>query len=893
MAVEYEISSDVAVIKETGSVSQCARVTQMYSGQITYDDEAGSKFATATINGKSQRVMLCIAVNGTVNYDDVPSLYSTVDGHRCLNIVTPTETGTPDDVPSLYETVVIDGQNVRAVRCIMINKTPVYDGVSSTCTFTGDDGKTHTAQLVNKITGGSVQVIIKGTSPLNLPDAIANSLSYVKAFGGTEQRNLPDNYIQRDYIYMLDDSYLLTDIVPTYDCKIEMDFQTTSLPSGAAYFLGGRTGNYAGIFFAKTAQNAFLVDAFGTTSADRYTSSVAPASNTRYKFTFNNKVMALESGGSTLFTHTFTEENANGAELVINGLNTNGNLLGSPAGIYLYSFKVWNAQGQLIADYVPAVQKGTVPVVGFYDTVSKTFKTATAGTFAAGSETAPTPDTPMDIVSNNGVLKYGVIGKNLLNDTKFKQGYLSATAPEPVESDYVSSGTIRPTNWIVMPVKVIAGQSYTIKFFTEETFSSIGYAVYQNGAQAQRVGSVALPNNETTITPNASGNLYVWCAGVSGVPLTSLIGKAQIELGSTATDYEPYRTGVYADGTVETIQTRLPGITPENFTGTLATITKKIGLYSYDFSYSPASASSWNGILKSGISTIAGHKYYFCAEMSASAPSILGITFSNGWGASKSKATVEANTVYLIHNVAEATATLSNVIMYARCGSTGLGDYTGTAHNIGLFDLTEMFGAGNEPATADDARAALGFQTATAEMLLKVSDYQDVQSILDGVITRNVGVKVLDGTENWTVVSGSDNAYLQASELPGVKTNSSVICSHLINSSTGTPRIQLSGVLRVYGIGTEWADKANFQSWLADQYAAGTPVIVVYPLAEPTTESVAGQTLQVTDGDNVLEITQASLDGLELEAQYNAAVQLTIQEVEDASLDNNVEVTIS
>lgn len=48
MAVEYEISSDVAVIKETGSVSQCARVTQMYSGQITYDDEAGSKFATPT-----------------------------------------------------------------------------------------------------------------------------------------------------------------------------------------------------------------------------------------------------------------------------------------------------------------------------------------------------------------------------------------------------------------------------------------------------------------------------------------------------------------------------------------------------------------------------------------------------------------------------------------------------------------------------------------------------------------------------------------------------------------------------------------------------------------------------------------------------------------------------
>ena len=40
--------------------------------------------------------------------------------------------------------------------------------------------------------------------------------------------------------------------------------------------------------------------------------------------------------------------------------------------------------------------------------------------------------------------------------------------------------------------------------------------------------------------------------------------------------------------------------------------------------------------------------------------------------------------------------------------------------------------------------------TATAEMLLKLNSYQDVQSILDGVVTRNIGIKVL-GTENWTL----------------------------------------------------------------------------------------------------------------------------------------------
>ena len=85
----------------------------------------------------------------------------------------------------------------------------------------------------------------------------------------------------------------------------------------------------------------------------------------------------------------------------------------------------------------------------------------------------------------------------------------------------------------------------------------------------------------------------------------------------------------------------------------------------------------------------------------------------------------------------------------------------------------------------------------------------------------------------------------------------------------------------------------DFKQWLADQYNAGNPVIVVYPLATPTTESVTGQTLQVQAGDNTLEITQASMSGLELEAKYQAAVSLTIQEVQDANLDPNVEVTIN
>ena len=196
---------------------------------------------------------------------------------------------------------------------------------------------------------------------------------------------LPAGYTQRDYIYMQSGAYLLTDLVPTYDCKVEMDFATTSIPiSRNDTLLGGRTEVYGGLqLFIISTAGRFAVDAFGTSTADRYISNVVAQANTHYKFTYNNQVATLESGGSMLFTNTFTGTNANGAALAIDALAQSG-VQNNNAGIYLYSFKMWNAQGKLVANYVPAVQTNP-QAVGFYDTVSGTFKTATAGTFTAGS----------------------------------------------------------------------------------------------------------------------------------------------------------------------------------------------------------------------------------------------------------------------------------------------------------------------------------------------------------------------------------------------------------------------------------------------------------------------------------------------------------------------------
>lgn len=160
--------------------------------------------------------------------------------------------------------------------------------------------------------------------------------------------------------------------------------------------------------------------------------------------------------------------------------------------------------------------------------------------------------------------------------------------------------------------------------------------------------------------------------------------------------------------------------------------------------------------------------------------------------------------------------------------------------------------------------------TATAEMLLKVGDYQDEQEILSGNVTRNVGVKVLDGTENWTKSGARSGLFFSKSAFPGA-TFGIVLCTHLPYSTS----LEKGYIYNSRGELNFWTDFDSFalndwKQWLADQYAAGTPVIVVYPLATPTTESVARQTMNIPAWDSTIEITQASIENLPLYAKYKA-----------------------
>lgn len=166
--------------------------------------------------------------------------------------------------------------------------------------------------------------------------------------------------------------------------------------------------------------------------------------------------------------------------------------------------------------------------------------------------------------------------------------------------------------------------------------------------------------------------------------------------------------------------------------------------------------------------------------------------------------------------------------------------------------------------------------TANAEMLLAVGDYKDTQEVLNGSVTRNIGIKVLNGTEDWAAITRY--CWNLISE---ITTTLDVYCTHFKMEAT-LPLANAGGSARWgkvfstnYGLAfgariaeaseassTVFATVDDWNNYLADQYANGTPIIVVYRLAEPTTEQVTPQSLA---GSSAI-VTAGSIDNLPIES---------------------------
>ena len=167
----------------------------------------------------------------------------------------------------------------------------------------------------------------------------------------------------------------------------------------------------------------------------------------------------------------------------------------------------------------------------------------------------------------------------------------------------------------------------------------------------------------------------------------------------------------------------------------------------------------------------------------------------------------------------------------------------------------------------------MGTQTANIETLLSVGNYKDIQEIINGNITRKVGVKVLDGTETFT--ASSSGAMITAIPDVAIGADNVPMNTHFAletsptSIAVGTQRFGASGT-KIYSANyymkpLTTMTVSDFKQYLANQYNAGTPVIVIYPLATETTESVTSQTLTAQEGTNTISSNKGAR---EMEVKY-------------------------
>lgn len=143
-----------------------------------------------------------------------------------------------------------------------------------------------------------------------------------------------------------------------------------------------------------------------------------------------------------------------------------------------------------------------------------------------------------------------------------------------------------------------------------------------------------------------------------------------------------------------------------------------------------------------------------------------------------------------------------------------------------------------------------------AEPIRKISTYAD-ECPSTGTASRNVIKQVFTGQENWDIYSaGTDVSFFYlvlASAITG--RNSLIICTHFerkavdtVSNVVGIDLVSSGTIIRLRppNVATDFSTTAAWKQYLADQYAAGTPVTVWYVLATATTETFTAPTIPTT-----------------------------------------------
>lgn len=175
--------------------------------------------------------------------------------------------------------------------------------------------------------------------------------------------------------------------------------------------------------------------------------------------------------------------------------------------------------------------------------------TATTYEPYVGGIPSPNPDYPQDIQVVSGDQTVKVTGKNLakiddLTATSYGLAYTFNSSGTIVVNN-TSTATSTASANTDYPIALIAGQTYTLSLNNPVKNSDVMLRFQREAGGVLSGAGASSVNRVFTFTAENTENVRLQVRVTSGVTLNNFTMTPQLELGSTATSYEPYQSQTY------------------------------------------------------------------------------------------------------------------------------------------------------------------------------------------------------------------------------------------------------------------------------------------------------------------------------------------------------------
>ena len=580
----------------------------------------------------------------------------------------------------------------------------------------------------------------------------------------------------------------------TLNTKAEVTFKTSDATAYQVVF-GARTSastnDNVGVLVGPYESIMRVIADFGNYENGRAFDQNVVSTALKYKavldkngrYIYNADTGALIASNTNAITASFTTADNLRLFDMVGKSATAGLLKGN-----IYSAKIWD-NNALIRDYQP-VRIGTT--VELLDLVSWTFATRT-GTFTAGADIPYAQLCPDIITVNTGDLKYGQYGKNLFDKSAVKAGYyLDDTGAE-----------VTSTVWNISDfMPVVGGETYYQRLRTEGQAPRTCWY----DANKQFISAVAQVAGGTLTAPANAKYCKMCVIEQTSTTGTKDLDYAMFTKGSAApTEYEPYKFGLFTDGS------------------------HKLTVRGKNLIFKTLNAN----ILSSG--TLSADSSY---QMHV--------------------AKLKANTTYAITTGTDPSRIYGLFLTEPNVGDTAYDEQRHIQSTITVTPTVDCYiafrSSNNYNAQIEKGSTITPYEpyipptSRDIPMLLSADSFVDTQ-VDSNNKSEAWAVKVLDGVTaglKFTSVRPLSTFYYSNVDQAGMTPSMSLICTHFENRNVVADGVCYAGN-NVITFHHPFSTLEDANAWLASEYAKGTPVLVLYPLATPAVSTHAIAKVELTE----------------------------------------------